>query len=58
MSEPFYVCRGATGNWSYLSNNYGWCKHFSEAKAFINRDAALTILRACLKKEKRIKHLN
>ncbi len=44
MSESFYICRGATGNWSYLSNNYGWCKHFTEAKAFINRDAALTIL--------------
>ena len=44
MIEKFYVCRGATGNWSYLTNNYGWGKTFSDAKAFINRDAALTIL--------------
>ena len=44
MSDKFYICRGATGDWSYLSNNYGWCKNFADAKAFINRDAALTIL--------------
>ena len=44
MSEQFYICRGATGNWSYLTNNYGWGKHFADAKAFISRDAALTIL--------------
>jgi hypothetical protein len=44
MSESFYVCRGVTGNWSYLSNNCGWCKNLADAKAFINRDAALTFL--------------
>jgi hypothetical protein len=44
MSESFYVCRGGIGNWSYLSNNHGWCKNLADAKAFINRDAALTVL--------------
>jgi hypothetical protein len=44
MSEKFYICRGAIGNWSYQTNNYGWGKHFKDAKAFINRDAAITVL--------------
>ena len=44
MSELFYICRGATGNWTYLSKNYGWCKHFSDARTFPSREAANKLL--------------
>ena len=40
MSEQFYIGRGSTGDWSYLSKGCGWCKKFSDAKPFPSREAA------------------
>ncbi len=44
MSEAYYICRGAMGNWSYMSKSNGWCKRIDQAATFPDRPSAFNKL--------------